>query len=39
MRGYRLPTGWTARADLSDIHPITGRALVRAVCWIIETKE
>jgi hypothetical protein len=31
--------GWTARADLTDIHPITGRALPRAVWWIIETKE
>jgi len=28
-----------ARADLTDIHPITGRALARAVWWIIETKE
>ena len=39
VRGYRLPSGWTARADLTDIHPITGRALARAVWWIIETKE
>lgn len=28
-----------ARADPTDIHPITGRALARAVWWIIETKE
>ena len=35
----RAPTGWTARADLTDIHPITGRVLARAVWWIIETKE
>jgi hypothetical protein len=28
-----------ACADLTDIHPITGRALPRAVWWLIETKE
>ena len=39
VRGYRPPSGWAARADLTDIHPITGRALQRAVRWIIETKE
>ena len=39
VRGYRPSSGWTARADLTDIHPITGRALVRAEWWIIETKE
>ncbi|STU23996.1 Uncharacterised protein [Klebsiella pneumoniae] len=39
VRGYRPPSGWSARADLTDIHPITGRALLRAVWWIIETKE
>ncbi|MEZ5661322.1 MAG: hypothetical protein R3E83_23280 [Burkholderiaceae bacterium] len=39
VRGYRPPSGWTASADLADIHPITGRALQRAVWWIIETKE
>ncbi|ETD48447.1 hypothetical protein X922_16095, partial [Pseudomonas aeruginosa VRFPA08] len=33
------PRGWTARADLTDLHPLTGRALPRAVWWIIETKE
>ena len=31
VRGYRPPSGWTARADLTDIHPITGRALARRV--------
>lgn len=31
VRGYRPPSGWTACADLTDIHPITGRALPRAV--------
>lgn len=39
VRGYRPPRGWTARADLTDIHPIAGRALPRAVWWIVETKE
>ncbi len=39
VRGYRPPSGWMARADLTDIHPVTGRALARAVWWIIETKE
>jgi len=39
VRGYRPPSGWSARADLTDTHPITGRALARAVWWIIETKE
>ena len=39
VRGYRPPSGWTARADLTDIQPITGHALPRAVWWIIETKE
>jgi len=39
VRGYRPPSGWTACADLTDIHPITGRALPRAVRWLIETKE
>lgn len=34
VRGYRSPSGWTARADLTDIHPITGRALARAMGWI-----
>jgi len=39
VRGYRPPAGWSACADLTDIHPITGRALARAVWWIIETKD
>ena len=39
VRGSRPPVGWMARADLTDIHPITGRALPRAVWWIIEMKE
>jgi hypothetical protein len=39
VRSYRPPSGWTARADLADIHPITGRSLPHAVWWLIETKE
>lgn len=39
VRGYRPPSGWSACADLTDIHPITGRALPRSVWWLIETKE
>ena len=39
VRGYRPPSGWSARADLTVIHPITGRTLPRAVWWLIETKE
>ncbi|WP_430543484.1 hypothetical protein [Xanthomonas sacchari] len=38
VRGYRPASGWSARADLTDIHPMTGCALSRAVWWIIETK-
>ncbi len=33
------PGGWTARTDLTDLRPITGRALPRPVWWIIETKD
>ncbi len=39
MHDYRPPSGWSARADLTDIRPITGRTLQRAMWWIIETKE
>ena len=39
VRGCRPPRGWTACADLSDLHPIKGRPLPRAAWWIIETKE
>ncbi|MBG7057855.1 hypothetical protein GHV77_24835 [Pseudomonas aeruginosa] len=39
VRGYRPPLGWSACADLTDIHPITGHALPRAVWWLIETKK
>ncbi|PRF43948.1 hypothetical protein [Burkholderia multivorans] len=39
VRGYRPPSGWSACADLTDIHPITAPPLPRAVWWRIETKE
>ncbi len=39
VRGYRPPRGWSVVADLTDIHPITGRPLSRPVWWIIETRE
>lgn len=39
VRGYCPPRGWTAFADLSDIHPISGQPLPRSVWWIIETKQ
>lgn len=39
VRGYRPPRGWTACADLTNTHPITGCALPHAVWWIVETKE
>jgi hypothetical protein len=31
VRGYRPPHGWTAVANLTDIHPISGQPLLRAV--------
>lgn len=39
VRGYRPPRGWTARADVTDIHPISGKPLPHAEWWIIETKQ
>ncbi len=39
VRGYRPPSGWTARTDLTDVHLTTGSALPRTVWWLIETKE
>ncbi len=39
VRGYRPPRGWTAVAELTDIHPISGQQLTRSVWWIIETKQ
>jgi hypothetical protein len=39
VRGYCPPSGWAAVADLTDIHPVTGCALLRSEWWIIETKR
>lgn len=39
VRGYRPPSGWSVRAEMTDIHPITGRPLQRIEWWIIETKD
>jgi len=39
IRLYRPPKGWTAHADVLDVHPITGRPLPYSRWWIIETKE
>ena len=39
VRGYRPPPGWSACADLTDIHPITGRDVQLSTWWLIETKE
>jgi len=33
IRGYRPPYSWTACAELTDIHPITGRALPHSAWW------
>ncbi len=37
VRGYRPPSGWTARADLTDIHPITGCAL--PACRVVDHRD
>jgi len=39
VRGYRASLGWSARAALLDIHPISGQAMAESVWWIIETKQ
>ena len=39
VRGHRPPKGWSARADLTDTHPITGAPLKRTEWWITETKD
>ena len=36
-RGYRPAAGWEAFADLTDIHPITGKQLSPSQWWIRET--
>ena len=39
VRGYRPPRGWTARADLTDLHPSRAAPCRAAVWWIIETRN
>lgn len=39
VRGYRPPPGWSAMADLTDTHPLTGKTLPQSQWWITETKE
>lgn len=39
VRAYRPPAGWTATADLIDMHPISSRPLPKSEWWIFETKE
>ncbi|HCF2690124.1 TPA: hypothetical protein NIB20_005456 [Pseudomonas aeruginosa] len=38
VRGYHPPSGWTARADLTDVHPVSGQPLSHSEWWIIEMK-
>ncbi len=37
VRGYRSPSGRTARAVLTDIHPMTGHAL--AACRVVDHRD
>lgn len=37
VRGYVPPRGWTAVAELLDVHPITGRPMQQSSWWIVET--
>jgi len=39
VRGYVPPRGWTAVAELLDVHPISGRTLEESVWWIVETRR
>jgi len=39
IRCYRPPKGWSASADVLDIHPITGKELPDGEWWIVETKD
>ena len=36
VRGYRPRRGWTADAELLDVHPVTGRPLAGSQWWIRE---
>ncbi len=39
VRSYVPPRGWTAVAELLDVHPITGEQLKQSSWWIVETKR
>lgn len=39
VRGYVPPRGWTAVAELLDVHPITGESMEQSSRWIVETKR
>ncbi|MDB5985660.1 MAG: hypothetical protein JWR16_713 [Nevskia sp.] len=39
VRCYIPPRGWTAVAELLDVHPITGKRLRQSMWWIVETKR
>lgn len=39
VRAYAPPAGWTANAQLIDMHPIRGTALPGSEWWIFETKQ
>lgn len=39
VRGHRSARGWTATADLIDVHPINGKPLRCSEWWIFERRE
>lgn len=39
VRAYRPPEGWTAAANLIDIHPVSGQPLPDSQWWLFETKQ
>ena len=36
VRRYRPARGWTAEAEIADVHPVTGRPLPDSQWWIRE---
>jgi len=39
IRCYHPPKGWSATAEQTDIHPVTGEVLPECEWWITETKD
>ncbi len=39
VRGYVPPRGWTAVAELLDVHLITDEPMQQSSWWIVETKQ